>query len=71
LVKKSACDVGIGGGGVAGGAPPPLKIAENHMVFHATEDDGLAIEIGQDAAEVAVQFFAEQFVAKKRATVFG
>jgi len=41
------------------------------MVFHATDDEGLAIEIGQDAAEVTVQFFAQKFVAEKWAAVFG
>ena len=42
-----------------------------NVVFHAADDDGLAIEIGQDAAEVAVQFLAERFVAEQRATFFG
>jgi hypothetical protein len=42
-----------------------------NMVFHAADDDGLAVEIGQDAAEIAVQFFAQWFVAQKWATVFG
>ena len=42
-----------------------------HMVFHTTHDDGLAFEIGQDAAEVAVQFVAQRFVAQERSPVFG
>jgi hypothetical protein len=41
------------------------------MIFHATHDDGLAIEIGQNAAEVTMQFLAQCPVAKKWATVFG
>ncbi len=36
-----------------------------NMVFHAADDDGLAIVVGQIAAKIAVQFFARRFVAKK------
>ncbi len=41
------------------------------VVFHASNDDGLAFEIRQDAAEVAVQFVAQRFVAEERLPVFG
>jgi hypothetical protein len=34
-----------------------------HMVFHAANDDGLAFEMSQDAAEVTLQFVAQGFVA--------
>jgi hypothetical protein len=34
-----------------------------NMVFHPANDDGLALEVGQDSAEVAVQFFAQGLVA--------
>ena len=41
------------------------------MVFHAADDEGLAVVIRQDAAQITVQFFAQRFVAKKWATIFG
>lgn len=41
------------------------------MVFHAAHDDGLAFEIGEDAAEIFVQFVAQRFVAEERPPVFG
>ncbi len=40
------------------------------MVFHAANDDGLAIVVGQTAAEIAVQFLAQSFVAQKWPAVF-
>lgn len=42
-----------------------------NMVFHSADYEGLTIKIRQDAAEIAVQFFAEWFVAEKWVTVFG
>ena len=42
-----------------------------HVVFHAAHDDGLAFEIGQDAAEIFVQFVPQRFVAEERPPVFG
>ena len=42
-----------------------------NVILYAADDNGLAIEIGQNAADVAVQFFAKRFVAEKRATLFG
>jgi hypothetical protein len=42
-----------------------------NMVFDATDDDGLAIKIGQDAAEVTMQFFAQRFVTQERTPVVG
>ena len=41
------------------------------MVLGAAHDDGLAIEIAEDAAKITVQFFAEGFVAQERLAVFG
>jgi hypothetical protein len=35
------------------------------MIFGAANDEGLAIVTGENAAEVAVQFFTERFVAQK------
>jgi hypothetical protein len=42
-----------------------------NMIFHAADNDGLAIVMGQDAAKITMQFFAQSFVAQKWATVFG
>lgn len=42
-----------------------------HVVFYAAHDDGLAFEIGQNAAEILVQFVAQEFVAEERSAVFG
>ena len=42
-----------------------------NMVFDAANNNGLAIEVGQDSAEISVQFFAQWFVAQKWAAVFG
>ena len=41
------------------------------MIFHAADNDGLAFEVGQDAAEVAVQFITQRFVAEEWPPVFG
>jgi len=41
------------------------------MIFYATDDERLAIVIGQDAAEVMVQFFAQRLIAEIWAAVFG
>lgn len=41
------------------------------MVFHAAHDDGLAFEIGEDAAEIFVQFIAQWYVAEEWPPVFG
>lgn len=42
-----------------------------HMIFHTANDDGLAFEIGQDAAEVTMQFVTQRFVAEERPPNFG
>ena len=42
-----------------------------YMILHAANDEGLAILVRQNAAEVTVQFFPQRFVANKRAAVFG
>jgi len=41
------------------------------MVLHAADDDGLAIAVLQDAANVAVQFPAQGRVVEKGLSVFG
>ena len=35
------------------------------MVFNTADDNGLALEIGQNAAEVSVQFFAQHLSRRK------
>ena len=40
-----------------------------NVILHAADDQRLVILIGQDAAEVTVQFLAERFVMKKEATI--
>jgi hypothetical protein len=42
-----------------------------NVIIHAADDEGLAIVMREDAAEVTVQFIAQGFVAEKRAAVFG
>lgn len=42
-----------------------------HMILHAAYDDWLAIVIGEDAAKIAVQFVAQEFVAEKGPPVLG
>ena len=41
------------------------------MVFHTADDQWLAVVICQDTAQLTVQFFAQRFVAKKWAAIFG
>ena len=47
------------------------RAEQMHMIFHATDDDGLAFEIREDAAEIAMQFVAQWFVAEEWPPVFG
>ena len=47
------------------------SICNMNMILHATDDDRLAIEVGQNATEVAVQFVTQRFVAEERPPVFG
>jgi len=42
-----------------------MNVEKMHMVFRATNNDGLALELGQDASNVTMQFLAEQIVTKK------
>jgi hypothetical protein len=42
-----------------------------NVIFNAANDEGLAIVFGQNAAKVAVQFFAQGFVAEKWTAIFG
>ena len=42
-----------------------------HMVFHAAHEEGRAIELFGDAAEIRVQSVARGFVAQERPSVFG
>ena len=41
------------------------------MILHAADDEGLAAEMREDAAEVAVEFLAERFVTEERAALLG
>ena len=40
------------------------------MILYSTDDDRLAFELGQDAAEVTVQFIPERFVTEERSPIF-
>src|ERR1035438_447728 len=42
-----------------------------HVVFHAADEDGRAIELFGDAAEIRVERVARGFVAQERPAVFG
>jgi hypothetical protein len=42
-----------------------------HMVLNPTNNNWLAIEVGQNAAKVTMQFMAERFVTQKGSPVFG
>ena len=42
-----------------------------HVVLDATHNDGLAIEVAEDAAQVAVQFVAQGRVAQEWSALFG
>jgi hypothetical protein len=37
-----------------------------NVIFHAAHDDWLAVEMGQNAAEVTVQFFPQNFSKRLR-----
>ena len=41
-----------------------------NMIFHPADNNGLAFEIGEDAAKVTMQLFAQRFVAQERPSVF-
>ena len=41
------------------------------VIFDAAHDDRLAIQVGQNSAEVTVQFITESFVPEKRPAFFG
>ena len=47
------------------------RAEQMHMVLHAADNDGLAFQIRQDAAEVTVQFVTQWVVAKEWPAVFG
>jgi hypothetical protein len=36
-----------------------------NVIFHTADDQGLAIVIGENAAEVTMQFFSQRFIAEK------
>ncbi len=42
-----------------------------NMVFDSADDEGLAFEVAQDSAEVAVEFFAQGLVAEERVAILG
>ena len=41
-----------------------------HMIFRATCDHWLTIEIGQNPTEITVEFFAQSPVTQKRSAFF-
>ena len=41
------------------------------MIFHLADDDRLAGVLRQDAANIMMQFVAENFIAQIRSAVFG
>lgn len=41
-----------------------------NVVFDAADDDGLAIEVDQNSAEITMQFVAESLVAQKGSAFF-
>ena len=42
-----------------------------HRVFHAADEEGRAIELFGDAAEIRMERVARGFVAEQRPSVFG
>jgi len=40
------------------------------VIFHAADDHGLAIELGQDSTEVVMQFLAQRTLVQEWPTVF-
>ena len=42
-----------------------------HVVFHAADEEGRALKLFGDAAEIRVERVARGFVAQKRPAVFG
>ena len=42
-----------------------------NVVFNPANDDWLAIQVGQDAAQVSMQFFPQRMVSQKRTAIFG
>ena len=42
-----------------------------HVVLDAAHNDGLAIEVAEDAPQVAVQFLAQGPLAQERSALFG
>src|SRR5437667_4668947 len=55
--------------GLRDGAPEASE--QMDMVFHATDEDGRAIELFGNPAEIRVEGVASGFVAQELATVFG
>src|SRR5437773_8139453 len=55
--------------GLRDGAPESRE--QMQVVFHATDEDGRAIELFGNAAEIGVERVARGFVAQERAAVFG
>jgi hypothetical protein len=41
------------------------------VIFHAADNDGLTIEMGQDAIKIMMQFMAQCAVAQERTAFFG
>ena len=56
---------------LAGGRTVISRGEQMGVVFHAADEDGRAIELFGDAAEMRVQRVACGFIAQERAAVFG
>ncbi len=55
--------------GLRDGAPEARE--QMHVVFHAADEEGRAIELFGDAAEIRMERVARGFVAQERSAVFG
>ena len=42
-----------------------MREKQMHMILHAADDEGLAVQVREDAAEVAVEFLAKGFVPQE------
>ena len=42
-----------------------------NVISHPANDDGLAIQFGEDAAAITMQFVAQRFIPEERTAVFG
>ena len=48
-----------------------MREEQMHMILDSADDEGLAFEVREDPAEVAVEFIAQHLVFQKRAPFLG